>query len=123
MSAERSERGGAASGVKWPHGEPASPSERVAHSADPPLPRNERTETRLPSPVFCPHLSDEPGPSTEGVYSQSSARPPHSVAPLAVKCNCGLCGIKTALTHNHRRSETRTNARRRRDRSGERKQR
>lgn len=55
LSVEQIERGGAASGVKWPHGEPASLSDRVAHSADLPLPRNERTETRLPSSVLCPH--------------------------------------------------------------------
>ncbi|MEQ2292067.1 hypothetical protein AMECASPLE_019373, partial [Ameca splendens] len=60
-------------------------------------------------------LGDEWSRAPRG-YLPNSTQPLHSVAPLAVKCNCGLCGIKTAFSRNHRCSETRTNARRR-DRS------
>lgn len=89
-----SERGGAASGVKWPHGVSVRPSNRFCISDPPPRSEHAQRRTRLPSP----------GQSTWWRAADSTDRPrsvqppaaPGAVPP-AVKCKDSLCGTQIAF--------------------------
>ncbi|KAL7388831.1 hypothetical protein ABVT39_021306, partial [Epinephelus coioides] len=99
---KQSERGGAASGEKWPHGVPA-PSKQSLTSQ---IRRRAGSTERRVCQVQSTPLGDVQRGAETG-YGPSSAQPlpAHTVVPFAVKCNSGLCGIKTAFIHKQRRSE------------------
>ncbi|KAF3849636.1 hypothetical protein F7725_019355 [Dissostichus mawsoni] len=102
----QSERGGAASGEKWPHGVPAPSMQSLTSQI---LRRAGSSERRVCQVLSTP-LGDVQRSAQTG-YLPSSTQPPpeHSVVPYAVKCNSSLCGIKTAFIHRQLRCETRTN--------------
>lgn len=80
----------------------------VAYISDPP-PRRERRKPVCQ--VLSTPLGDVQSRAQAGhLQTGPQPLPLHCAAPFAVKCNSGLCGIKTAFIHNQRRSETRTNA-------------
>lgn len=92
---------------KWPRGAPA-PLRAVAHISDPPRPRRELRDAR--SAESCSAALGDASERRTDARTAVAPRPPLLFA-CAVKCNGGPCGVKTALRHKQRRSETRTDAR------------